>query len=343
MKKDTARAFFEELDKISPKLRQAFEEAIADITSTAQIKMLEDAIKAGDVQRALLAIRLDESFFAPFDRAISEAYYQGGVYQMARLPKRISTGSGNGPLVIRFNGRNPRAEAWLANHSSTLIREITEDQRALVRNALTEGMRLGRNPRATALDLVGRIDGNRRKGGLIGLHSRQAMAVQNMRFELSDPDFIGGYFSRKKRDRRFDRTVAKAMREGRALNRDQIDKIAGRYADRLLKHRGDMIARTETLTALNAGRMEGLEQLVERGDVPREAIKVVWDATGDSRTRPDHAEIDGQEITFGEAFVFPDGSRVRCPGDTSLGAGGHQTINCRCYAKPKIDYLAMAK
>lgn len=343
MTKDTRRAFFEELDKISPKLAAAFLESVTDLTSVSQLRMLEDAISAGDIERAFLALRLDKDFFAPFDRAISEAFYSGGVYQISRLPKRISTGSGSGPLVIRFNGRNPRAEEWARDRSSRLITEITEGQRRMVAETIGEAIKLGRNPRATALEIAGRMEGNRRRGGLIGLHSRQAEAVRKMRAELSDPELMTRYFRRSSRDHRFDRSVRRAMRNGRPLPQDQIAKITGRYSDRMLKARADTIARTESIAAMNAGRMEGLEQLVERGDVPREAIKVKWDATGDSRTRPDHMEMDGKEVVLGEAFVFPDGSRAKHPGDTSLGASGAQTINCRCYVATKIDWLGLAR
>ena len=100
------------------------------------------------------------------------------------------------------------------------------------------------------------------KGGIIGLTERQAGYVVNARRQLEELD--AGYFERKLRDRRFDRTVAKAIREGKPLAQSDIDRIVGRYSDRLLFYRGETIARTEGLTALNAGRHEGIQQLAER-------------------------------------------------------------------------------
>lgn len=343
MPKDTRQAFMEQLDKISPTLKRSFSEAVQDIRSASQLRLLEDAIDRGDLDAAFKVLHLGPVFFAPLDRALGEAFYSGGIYQMSRLPKRIWTGSQAGPLIIRFNGRNPRAEAWVREHSARLIAEITEDQRRLVADTIRAGLRSGRNPRAMALDLAGRVQGNHRLGGLIGLHSNQAAAVRRMRIELSDPGKLGGYFKRASRDRRFDATVRKALSEGRKLNQRTIAKITGRYADRLLKTRADAVARTEGMAAMNAGRLEALDQLVERGDVPRQAVVIQWDATGDARTRQDHAAMNGQTVVLGQPFVFPDGSKAKHPCDGSLGAPGSQTINCRCYAATKIDWLSLAQ
>lgn len=342
MAKDTRKEFLALLDKTAPELARAFRQAFADMTSRAQIGLVEDAIGRGDFQEVVRLLQLRPESFAAFDRMIDNAFYQGGVYQMSRLPKRISTGSQAGPLVIRFNGRSPRAEAWAREKSSQLIQEVVEDQVLMIRETISEALEAGRNPRATALDITGRMQGGRRQGGLIGLHSRQAAAVKNLRAELRDPAKISGYFNRDRRDRRFDNSVRRAMQEGRALSTNQIDKIAGRYADRLLALRGEMVARSETQAALSNGRLESVYQLVENGTVSNDAVTLRWDATGDGRTRPDHLAMDGQVIKLGQPFIFPDGSRALCPGDSSLGAPAKQIVACRCYMEIVINWLAMA-
>lgn len=75
------------LDKLEPEVRQAFLDALAKITSAAQIKTIIAHIEAGNVEAAILALRLDPAFFQPLDRLISEAFYQGGVVTLASLPK----------------------------------------------------------------------------------------------------------------------------------------------------------------------------------------------------------------------------------------------------------------
>lgn len=341
MSRDSRVEFLAMLDKVSPTLRRAFEEAVQDIRSSAQLRLVEDAIQRGDVEAAMRALQLGSEFFAPLDRAISEAFYQGGVYQMSRLPKAPSTGS-QGPVVLRFNTRTLRAETWVREKSSGLITEIVEGQRTAVRETIMAGLERGRGPRAIARDIVGRTEGNRRVGGILGLHSQHAAYVRAARDELSDPELMGRYFDRKRRDRRFDAAIRRAAREGKRLSETDIGKIARRYADRLLGLRGEMIARTETIAALNAGRIEGLQQMVDRGAVTAAQVSIEWDSTADGRTRPDHLFMEGQTVQLGQPFQAPDGSLLYFPGDTSLGASASQTVGCRCYARPRIDFLAAA-
>lgn len=82
-----ADAFAAALAKLEPAVRDAFLEAIARLTSNAQRALVEDAIRAGDIARAIAALQIDAAFYAPLDRAISEAYYQGGVMALANLPR----------------------------------------------------------------------------------------------------------------------------------------------------------------------------------------------------------------------------------------------------------------
>jgi hypothetical protein len=99
-----------------------------------------------------------------------------------------------------------------------------------------------------------------------------------------------------------------------------------------LSLRGQTIARTETIKALNAGRQEAIDQLVEspNNNIAAADVTKTWQDTGDSRTRSSHGAADGQKVGKDEAFTV-GGYQLRYPGDTSLGAPGGETINCRCY------------
>jgi hypothetical protein len=57
------------------------------ITSQAQLSTIVAHLQAGNVEAAILALRLDPVFFQPLDRAIMEAYYRGGVLALASLPR----------------------------------------------------------------------------------------------------------------------------------------------------------------------------------------------------------------------------------------------------------------
>lgn len=344
MPRDTRAAYLRELDRLEPTLRDAFLIAVKDLRSASQVKAIEQAVAIGDWRAAIELLRMDERVFDRLDRAMQDAFYQGGVYQLAHLPPKPSPSGRGASLAVFFQGRTPRAEAWGRAVAGALISEIVEDQRETIRETIERGIAEGRNPRETALDIVGRIDkSGRRSGGVIGLHSRQAQAAQRMREELSDPTIASGYFDRALRDKNFDGRVRKAIREGKPLSRADIEVMVGRYSDIMLMKRGKQIARTETVAAFNAGRHEAMEQLIERGEVDRQAVTVEWSATMDGRTRDSHRALDGQTVRFGEAFVSPaTGALMRYPGDTALGASGEDVIACRCYAAPKVNWLAMA-
>jgi uncharacterized protein with gpF-like domain len=84
--------------------------------------------------------------------------------------------------------------------------------------------------------------------------------------------------------------------------------------------RANMIARTETHGAANAGadaaiREEGLEYRRE------------WMAGSDARTRDSHRRADGQDVGADEPFSV-GGTRLMYPGDP--GGRASETINCRC-------------
>jgi len=203
----------------------------------------------------------------------------------------------------------------------------------------------GRNPRATALDIVGRLNRatGMREGGILGLNAAQTDAVIRARAELlsGDPAMLRNYLARARRDKRFDRLVMKAIREGRPMGRADVDAITGRYKDRLLQLRGETIARTETLASLNAGKEEGIRQLIDSGKVQRSAVKKVWRATGDDRTRDSHMALNGEEVGIDAAFTSPlTGAQMMYPHDTSRGAPASETIGCRCFYEIKVDYFA---
>lgn len=81
------REFQAIMDTLEPSVRQAFLEAIEKITSQAQLKVIAGHLEARNIDAAIVALRIDPAFFRPLDRAITDAYYQGGVMALASLPK----------------------------------------------------------------------------------------------------------------------------------------------------------------------------------------------------------------------------------------------------------------
>jgi len=322
-----------------PDLRSAFFAAIQDITDTVIIAQLVEAIEAGDVERAFRLLGFSDAAMRPLTAAIERAFETGGVLTGRTFPKYLTTPSGK--AVFRFDVRNARAEAWLRDKSSSLVTAITDGARSNVQTALTVGMEKGLNPRVVALDIVGRVNpaSGKREGGSIGLSANQELWVRSAQTKLENLD--NGYFNMELRDKRFDRTVAAAIRDGKPLSRETVDKLVGRYRDAALKWRGDNIARTEAMQALNASEYEATRQAVDIGAVKKDAVQREWDDAGDGRVRPSHRKLNGQRVGLDEPFVSPlTGARMKHPGDTSLGAPTSEVAMCRCRVRSVIDWLS---
>lgn len=320
------------LDKLTPLLRQAFMESIGDIKSAAQLSAIAGHLASGNVAQALIALNLRPEFFAPLDDTIRAAYLEGGRAASAAIPA-VASASGT-KLAVRFDGRNARAEAWLSEHSSQLITEILEDQRIMAQAVLRQGMISGENSRTVARSLVGSMNKatGKREGGFIGLTSRQQSYVARAREQLATGDYAG-YLSRKRRDRRYDSFISRALREDRPLTKSEITKMTSRYSDRLLALRGETIGRTEAQASIHASQDEAFRQLVDAEAVPHATVTRTWRTAVDSRTRDAHAEMEGETVgldeTFSNGLAYPG-----APGPAE------ETINCRCMVEVKVDYLA---
>jgi hypothetical protein len=322
--------------------RKAFSDSIAKLKNDAVIKDLIDRIAVGDIDGVLTAIGISEASFGSIEQAIQNAYRKGGetaASQVGRIPAPGSDVS----FTFAFNVRNPRAEQWLRKNSSSLIVEITEGQREMVRQQLTARLSEGINPRQSALDLVGRKNRvtGRREGGFIGLTEQQSRWVSDARLELDFVHLTKGtdYLSRKLRNKRFDAMVKRANKSGKPLTAVQIQRAITALQSRTLKYRGDVIARTESIDALRAGHHEALRQATEAGEVADDDVTREWDATGDARTRETHVAADGQKRQ-GDVPFDVGGYQMRYPGDSSLGAPAEERVQCRCIETTSIDFGA---
>lgn len=323
------------LDELTPQVRKAFLESIARVTSDVQFAALEDAIRRGDTAAVLQIIDLGAEYFAPLDRTMRDAYQQGGDFVMAEL-QRMAKRQGARVTGV-FGSNDPAVARWLAEQSSRMIVEITNEQGQIVRDTLARLADEGTSPRTTALEIIGRVNRatGRREGGVVGLNSQMHAWAENAYQELLNGD--PAYFDRKLRDRRFDRTLARAIREGRGLSPADARRITARYRDRLLYRRGENIARTELLGSLGASEDEAISQMIRREGLRQEAVTAEWDASEDGDTRDSHAIMDGQVRKHGELFETGLGNLARYPADPNLPA--KDRINCRCRRRIRVDFI----
>lgn len=331
------KQFLELLEKFAPAIRDAILAGIYELRDTALLTQIIEMVERGDAEGALRALGYNPALFNGVYIAMIQAFEAGGMLMMAGMPRYTADATGM-KTMLRFNVRDRDAEKWLREQSSSLITGIEDDIRVAVRDTLQDGLAQGRNPRNVALDLVGRYDRTtgHREGGVIGLSQTQQGWARSVRQRLTTLD--ESYFDMSLRDARFDDTVRAAIKSGKPLPRDVVDKLTDRYRARALKHRGEMIGRTEALHALNRSEFEATKQALAQSALPTAAAKKVWDSAGDNRVRDSHREMDGQIVGIEEPFVAPSGARLMHPGDTSLGAGGKEVIACRCRVRYDIRW-----
>jgi hypothetical protein len=282
------------LDKYDAALAEAFFQSIDTIKSAVTLRIVVERLERGDINGAIDTIQVEREAFPALELALADAYNSGGISLVENLP-RLKDPEGN-RVIFRFGVRNPDGEAFLRNHSSQLVTRITDDQKQAIRQALEEGLSTGRNPKSTALDVIGRVNRvtGRREGGIIGLTSQQERFVSLARVELisGDPVLLRSYLARQRRDKRFDRAVLAAIRDGKPIPSDLVTRIVGRYSDRMVQLRGEMLARTETIMALGTARENAMRQQIDNGKVAASDVQKIL-AIG--RRQPGAAHASGSQ------------------------------------------------
>lgn len=328
------------IDQWEPRLQKAFLDSIYKIRNAAQVDQIAKMLERGDVDGALRAIGIDPTQFRVFDKAITDAFEAGGNATAVALP--VSRTVEGLKVVFQFNIRNPVAEAWLRNYSATLVKDVVADQVVMARNVLQAGLSVGANPKTTALDLVGRISKatGKREGGLIGLTSSQEEWVRNYAAELAS-DNPASALARTLRDKRFDATVLRAVKDSKPLLASEITSMVTAYKNRALRYRAETIARKETITSLHTAQEQAMQQAIQSGAIKQSTVTYSWHTAHDSRVRDTHRTMDGQVKPMGQAFVTGSGAHLMYPGDPAGPAA--EVIGCRCFREPKVDFLAGIK
>jgi hypothetical protein len=104
----------------------------------------------------------------------------------------------------------------------------------------------------------------------------------------------------------------------------RVDNVLSTTGSERWPNRATVIARTETIGALNAGRSDAFAAVAEEVDEPMEKM---WLATEDSRTRRTHREADGQRVPVGSRFSV-GAFELAFPGDPT--GPPQEVIQCRC-------------
>lgn len=332
------------LDQHSPKVAAAFREAIGAIKSSIVVKTIVERLERGDIAGAVAAVQIEPEAFAALELSLREAFNAGGINMVNSLPSLIAPDGTR--VLFQFGVRNLEAERLIREQSATMVTNITEDQRQSLRSSFEDGLSKGQNPKKTALDVVGRINRitGAREGGYIGLTSPQVEFIDRAKERLlsGDPEAMRKYLDLKTRDKRFDRTVVKAISEGKPVDTDMVQKIIMRLSDKNLLLRAEMIGLEETRAALFSVRDNAIRQQIVAGKITAQDVTKHWDHSGSEHPRMQHTEMAAryraEGVGLDQPFIANDGTLLMYP--HAPGVPARHKIGCRCRMRYEIDYLA---
>jgi len=299
--------------RAEPKIRREFGLLVAFLKRQNSLDDLAFFISTGRMDLALATLDL-----------ASERFANTVIGVMSGAAEEVSDGLASAlGIQVSFDRTNIEAVQAFQRNRLRLVREFSQGQRGAVREALTDGIRLGLNPRQQAVAFRNSI----------GLTGKQQRAVSNFRAALERNS--SEVFTRKLRDRRFDSKIRQAIANGKPLSRGEIERMVGRYQERFVKFRSEVIARTEALRSAHEGAEVAFKQATEKGHFPPEAIRRIWNTASDERVRSSHTSMHLLEARVNEPFPSGLGNLLLFPGDPA--APPADTIQCRCVLATRVS------
>lgn len=222
--------------------------------------------KARSAEQDVYAALADLSNLSPADlaRLANEIEALGPKYVEAYL-------GGAGDFAVT----STEAKRYAKRRSAKLVADITAEQRQLVRDATFESVRGDMTVNGMARD--DRIRG-------LGLHTRWARAVENLR----------------------ERTAQQYVKQGFTMEKAgaKADVVAERYRKSLIRKRAKVIARTEIMSAQNAGKYDGIVKAIGNGTLAHDT-QLEFMTAEDEKVCPICGPLNGVKI--GVAQTFTDG------------------------------------
>lgn len=314
---DPAQRLNDLLDQMESRIANIFRAAVQALKDEIDLGALADLIEQGRVNEAIDQL---QHIAEKLGSATNVAFVTSG-----QSTADFLSSAGVGRVV--FNQVSEVAVAMMQLNRLTIVREFTDEQRRATSLALISGVESGINPRAAA----------RNFRDSVGLTETQWKAVANYRAALervgSDQGSQMDAVSRALRDKRGDAQILRAVREGQRLPAAKIDWLVERYSARYVKHRSEVIARTEALRAVHQGNEETYRQAIEDGTIDEDMLERKWVTRLDGRERESHYLLNGQKRRWGQPWQTMRGP-IFYPGDPDAAAA--ETIQCRCALTTRI-------
>lgn len=172
-----------------------------------------------------------------------------------------------------FAVTSTEAKRYAKRRAAKLVADITAEQRQLVRDATFESVKGDMTVQGMARDE--RIRG-------LGLHSRWARAVENLR----------------------ERTAQQYVKQGLTMEKagEKADVVAERYRKALVRKRARVIARTEIMSAQNAGLYDGIVKAIGNGTLAWDT-QLEFMTAEDEKVCPICGPLNGVRIGVAETFT----------------------------------------
>lgn len=309
------------LDRVERELGSAWVETVEWLRDQNQLDDVEQRVHAGDYEGAIVGV---EDAAARFAASAQTSYVEAGEAAASWLDAQVPTN------LVTFDVANPRALRWAQMNKLDAISEISQEQREVLNGILSRNAGAAVNPLEYARDVR----------AAIGLTSKQEAHVATYRVKLETGD-LRGALDRELADGRYDRSLLAAIRDGREIPEDQIDRMVESYRANWVTYRGRVIARTEGLRVIHQGTEELFQQAVDDGVIDIERLVQQWNSHRDSHTRRSHYVMDGQLRRFGESFESGEGVELRFPGDPNAPAA--ETAQCRCNRSMRLLSVEAAR
>lgn len=279
--RDDYRALLRLADRLSPSLRHAFLQALANATLGIDVAAVIEAVTHGHYARLGELLSLEPmvpELREPAQRVSQSAFMGGAVIGHQLLPESAR-------VAVSFDLVNPEAVRFARERAGALVTNVTSENRpaiATIRELVTTSQSGGMTVRELEHELRPLIRST------LGLTEGQTQAVHN-------------YFDR-------------LTQQGRGPN-DRLETIGpqevlrmtGRYAEGLVKYRAEMIARTETLTAANSGQTAMWDEAARQGYLVKSQTWKEWLVTPDDRLCPYCESLDGQRVLLDDQFQDDEG------------------------------------
>jgi hypothetical protein len=313
---------------LRPGLRRAYLQGFATLREMLPESLLARLIDTGGIDRllsdALTPAAVDRAF-SQFRTAIRSGVESSGTYFMKDVPRLAPVSSGALALAtptvgIAFDTLAPGVlEAVARLQRSIMDTAVLEPVRDLIRDTARMGIEHGWGPRTTA----------RYMRDWLPLGTNQARAIANFRRMLEEGDREA--LTRALRDKRFDRTLARALgKGGTGLSKAQIDRMVGAYSRNMVAFNAETISRTTALNAVKQGQHQAWQSAIGQAGIPPENVTKTWANVGDNRVREEHQNmpvgVGGETVPF--SVPYSTGEMV--PGEFSF--------NCRCRSIIRVGY-----